>query len=205
MDLHFRPACSTSIYLNTGAGDLTHQFTVHSYSATCSTKHAQRHRLLTGVMFHVQCLQANAEKRAAVPSPLQNRSQIPKRYKAFSKIFGTFRLHKGNFHLFSRFLSLFLPLSNKRLTLHFHLHPPASPGRGVAIELLPTGHCDAGNFQLFPSFQQGSCVLFTLFSLLCKDDNLSNHLRARDGSRGVSPVGCLADYLKQPLTHFSFI
>ena len=139
------------------------------------------------------------------PHPCRTDPRYQKDTKHFLRSSGTFRLHKGNFHLFSRFLSLFLPLSNKRLTLHFHLHPPASPWGGVAIELLPTGHCDAGNFQLFPSFQQGSCVLFTLFSLLCKDDNLSNHLRARDGSRGVSPVGCLADYLKQPLTHFSFI
>ena len=44
-------------------------------------------------------------------------------------------------------------LSNKNLTPHFCLHPPASPWRGVAMELLPTGHCDVGNFQLFPFFQ----------------------------------------------------
>ena len=94
---------------------------------------------------------------------LQNRPQIPKRYyiNPFLRFSGTFRLRKGNFYLFSRFLSLLLPLSNTNLTLHFRLHPPASSWQGVAMEILTTGHCDVGNFQLFP-FQCGSCVLFTL-------------------------------------------
>lgn len=141
---------------------------------------------------------------------LQNRPQIPKRYNInpFLRFSGTFRLCKGNFYLFSRFLSLLLPLSNTNLTPHFRLHPPASSWQGVAVEILTTGHCDVGSFQLFPSFRAvAACSsLSNLFPLLWEDDNLSNRLRPRDGRHGVFPSWVLGWPREvQPLTHFSLI
>ena len=124
-------------------------------------------------MFYVQCLQANAEKIIEVLLSLQNRPQIPKRYKSFLRCSGTFRLCKGNFYLFSRFLSLFLPLSNKNLTLHFPLHPPASPWGVVAMELLPldTVMWATSSFSLFfskvaacSSLSSHCCVRMTILA-----------------------------------------
>ena len=152
-------------------------------------------------MFYLQCLQTNVDKIVEVLWSLQNRSQIPKGYNInpFLRFSGTFRLCKGNFDLFSRFLSLLLPLSNKNLTLHFRLHPPASSWQGVAMETLTTGHCDVGNFQLFPSFQYGSCMLFTLFSSSHCCERMTTWATTLDPEMEAmvcSPVGYLADCMK---------
>lgn len=142
---------------------------------------------------------------------LQNRPQIPKRYNInpFLRFSGTFRLRKGNFYLFSRFLSLLLPLSNTNLTPHFRLHPPASSWQGVAVEILTTRHCDVGNFQLFPSFPCGSCVLFTLiFSSHCCERMTTWATTSDPETEAMhcAPVGCLADHMKgsRLLTSLSF-
>ena len=135
---------------------------------------------------------------------LQNRPQIPKRYNInpFLRFSGTFRLRKGNFYLFSRFLSPLLPLSNTDLTLH--LQPPH--GRVWPWRYCPLGS-DAGNFQLFLLFSAvAACSSPSnfLFPLLWKDDNLSNHLRPRDGSHGVFPSWVLGWLLEAATYSFLF-